>query len=310
MCRLFGFRSNVPSRSHRSLLVAENAVAQQACMHTDGWGIGYYIGSEPYIFRSAMGAADDERFQTFGERLRSHTFLVHVRRATVGIVDELNSHPFRYGSWMFAHNGTIFGFDKLREKVLQNILPEFQHLIFGNTDSERFFYFLLSQMVRQGCDKTGREAIDVEVAAEAQRVALSKIFAWAEEIGVDPPKANYILTNGKALFARRAGLELYLATQKRSCPDYEICKEPNKVCLMGIMPRIKTTFNRPRRCNHLLIASEPIGTDNIWEEIPDGGLISLDANFMVRIHEAPEPFWVTWPPEVTKHPTRENVIPA
>ena len=310
MCRLFGFRSNVPSRTHRSLLVAENAVAQQACKHTDGWGIGYYIGAEPYIFRSALGAAQDTRFQTFGERLRSHTFLVHVRKATVGVIDELNSHPFRFGSWMFAHNGTIFGFDKIRDKILASILPEFHHLIFGNTDSERYFYFLLSHLVEFGCDKTGRRKIDVNLAAEAQRLALSKIFCWAKELGEDPPKANYILTNGTVLFARRAGLELYIATQKTSCPDYQVCKEPNKVCLMGIMPPIKTTLNRPRKCNHLLVASEPIGTENIWEEVPDGSLVSLDDNFMVRVHGAPEPFWVTWPPEVTRHPVRDNVIPA
>ena len=39
MCRLFGFRSSVESRAHNSLVVAENAVANQANQHSDGWGI-------------------------------------------------------------------------------------------------------------------------------------------------------------------------------------------------------------------------------------------------------------------------------
>ena len=193
MCRLFGFRSNVPTRTHRSLLEAENAVASQARQHSDGWGIGYYLGQDPYLFRSARGAAEDDRFQRFSERLRSETFLVHVRRATVGVTDELNSHPFRYGAWMFAHNGTIFGFDAIQSKILNEIIPEFVPLMFGTTDSERFFYFLLSHIVRAGCDKSGRGIINIDTAAQAQNEALSKIFAWAKEEGVEPPKANYIL---------------------------------------------------------------------------------------------------------------------
>ena len=62
MCRLFGFRSNVASRVHRSLVEAENALVQQATAHSDGWGIGYYMGHEAYIVKAEGGAADDERF--------------------------------------------------------------------------------------------------------------------------------------------------------------------------------------------------------------------------------------------------------
>ena len=177
MCRLFAFRSNVPSRAHHSLTAAENAVSTQAEHHSDGWGIGYYLEEEPYLFRAAKGAAEDARFQLLSESLRSNTFLVHVRRATVGDLDTMNSHPFRYAAWMFAHNGTLFDFDKLKEPMMKEILPEFQNLIFGSTDSERYFYFLLSHLVRGGVSKSGRGEVDVELAAEIQRQALSKIFA-------------------------------------------------------------------------------------------------------------------------------------
>ena len=69
MCRLFGFRSNVLSNAHHSLIEAENAVASQAQKHRDGWGIGYYLEEEPYLFRAAEGAADDYRFQRLSQRL-------------------------------------------------------------------------------------------------------------------------------------------------------------------------------------------------------------------------------------------------
>ena len=60
MCRLFGFRSNVESRAHHSLIVAENAMANQASHHSDGWGIGYFIDEDSYLFRTSKGAAQDD----------------------------------------------------------------------------------------------------------------------------------------------------------------------------------------------------------------------------------------------------------
>lgn len=308
MCRLFGFRSSVESRAHRSLIVAENAVADQANYHADGWGIGYYIHDDAYLFRSPVGAAGDASFRKFSEGLRSHALLVHIRKATVGSIDPINSHPFRYGSWMFAHNGTIFDFEQLHPRIWDGILPEYQRVLFGSTDSEHIFFFILSEMVRGGACIDGKQDDDHATLVAAQHKAISQIFAWAQELNLEAPKINYILTNGKYLFARRAGLELYLATQKKLCPDALTCVEKDKICLAGVLPKLQQSTQR--KCNHVLVASEPIGTDDIWEEIPDGAMISLDLNFRLHLHEKISPFWVTWPEGVTKHPCRSNIIPV
>ena len=199
MCRLFGFRSRVQSKAHRSLVVAENAIAEQAQIHCDGWGIGYYLEDEPYIFKSAMSANGDRRFESFSEKLHCQTMLVHVRRATVGQKDSLNSHPFRYGTWMFAHNGTLFEFNKIKDQMVERIEARFHELIFGTTDSEHFFYYLLSEMIREGVPANGRGDFDLDRAVTAQTRALSVIFAWCKELNIEPPKANYILTNGREL---------------------------------------------------------------------------------------------------------------
>ena len=115
---------------------------------------------------------------------------------------------------------------------------------------------------------------------KAQQEAINQIFEWVKEMGEpDAPKINYILTNGKRLFARQAGLELFVSTQKTQCQDAETCAEPNKICLMGFLPKFKV--GRTRKCNHLLVSSEPIGGDNIWEEVPEGALIALDDNLNV-----------------------------
>ena len=41
-----------------------------------------------------------------------------VRATSQATVQETNCHPFRYGKWLFVHNGEIFEVEKLRRKLL------------------------------------------------------------------------------------------------------------------------------------------------------------------------------------------------
>jgi predicted glutamine amidotransferase len=295
MCRLFGFRSNVVSGAHGSLVAAENALARQAQAHKDGWGIGYFIGEEAYIMKSDTGAAQDERFDRITRRLQSHAFVVHVRRATVGQVDYLNSHPFRHGNWVFAHNGTIYGFEEMRTRMLGEIAPHLKPLVFGVTDSEHLFYYLVSALAKAGLPDGGRGNVDPEIAANALRHAMSKLFKWAEELGVEAPLINFILTNGRVFFAQRAGIALYMASQKVFCHDYEVCPEPNKICMDVVRPIERLWDQRAgprptRRVNHLTIASEPIGKESIWETVPDGALVVLNEALELALYPAPDAY--------------------
>lgn len=312
MCRLFGFRSNVASRAHRSLVAAENAVAQQALRHQDGWGIGYFLGDEPYVHKSHVGAAGDNRFQQISQRLRSHTFVVHVRNATVGAIDPFNSHPFRHGAWMFAHNGSLWGFADHQPYLLDNTDPDLRDLIFGSTDSEHLFYYLLSALRRAGLPTDGRGHVDVVRASAVMRAALQPLFALAADRGLDPPKVNFILTNGQVFFAQRAGMELYLATQKTTCADFGTCAEVDKVCMGSPLPSLRAMAGRVntsrRRCNHLIVASEPLSGEEVWEEIPDGWMVSLDDTLRLRLHPPIEGFGVSWPHPLQPPPLRPGVI--
>jgi len=282
MCRLFGFRSNVTSRAHRSLVEAENALVDQSSKHPDGWGIGYFIQQDAYILKSEEPAHESERFRLASSRLQSHAFVVHVRRATVGTKDYMNSHPFRFGRWILAHNGTIFSFDKLRDWVVERIRPEQRPLIFGSTDSEHLFHYLLSAMAERGVDPTGHGHIDCEVAGRALRDAVDALYVEARGIAEDHPIVNFILTNGDTFFAMRAGKELYLSTQKVSCRDAETCPEPRKVCLEAVRP--------DPQVNHLIVSSERIGEEDIWESLDQGQLVWLDADFKLGFLDAPPNF--------------------
>ena len=284
MCRMFGFRSAVPSRAHRSLMEAENALASQSQFHPDGWGIGWFVDDDAYVIKSANAAHACERFRRASSRLTSDTFLVHVRRATVGVIDHLNAHPFRFGRWLFCHNGTLFGFDQLREWMLADTRPAFHALIAGDTDSEHLFYWLLSRLDRAGVDKSGRTASDAALVGRVIRDALFELDAHATTLDLERPIVNVLLTDGRLMVAHKAGMPLFLSTQKYHCAEFETCAEPNKFCMLDSRPP-----NAP--VNHLLVASEPIAeTENRWETLEDGTTLVLDEHFMLAT-TPPPPDW-------------------
>lgn len=291
MCRLFGFRSAVPSRAHRSLVEAENALAAQSAQHPDGWGIGWFVDDDAYVVKSATPAHSCEQFRRVSTRLMSHTFVVHVRRATVGPIGPLNVHPFRFGKWLFAHNGTIFQFDALRDWLDARLHDELRPQLLGETDSEHLFFYLLSTLADHGVGWNRPGQRDAVAVGAIVRKALVDLDAEATRRGVHRPITNVLLTDGQVFVAHRAGMPLHLTTQKRFCEEFATCAEPSKVCMEPVRPS-------GHKVNHLLVASEPIGADNLWEDVPDGATVTLTPDFHLGI-TAPAPGWVApeLPPE-------------
>ncbi len=281
MCRLFGFRSVVPGRAHRSLMDAENALARQSTRHPDGWGIGWYVDEDAYIVKSQTAAHACDRFKRASSALSSHTMIVHVRKATVGTIDHLNAHPFRFGRWVMAHNGTIFGFeDGLKEWMLARIDDDLRTQILGDTDSEHLFYYLLSAISRQGGCRRGRASCDPAELGSWVRQALLELQAEALRHQLDRPIVNLLMTDGTTFLAHRAGMPLFLSTQKHFCSDFKTCPEPSKVCMLPVRPEDQPV-------NHLLVASERVGDENIWEDIADGTTLVLDDAFRLWRTEPP-----------------------
>lgn len=275
MCRLFGFRSAVMSRAHRSLIAAHNSVAQQAREHPHGWGIGYFQSGDAYVIKSEAAAAESESFRRAADQLASHTLVAHVRRATVGDVSPLNTHPFRNGRWLFAHNGTVFGFGEVERHMRAEIPPEIVNRRLGTTDTEMLFFFLLSRMAAAGIDPEGRGRVAVDALAGVLVDAMAQLRRWAGEAGAPPPVVNFLLTNGAAFVAHRDGRELFFATQKSSCRDSDACAEPQKPCLLSSRPH--------DHVNHLLVASERIGDEDLWEEMPERSIVTLSDDFRLRV---------------------------
>src|ERR671916_627386 len=104
----------------------------------DGFGVGWYGtgGSrEATLFRGVGPAWGDVNLQELAGSVSSPLFLAHIRASTGTPVQQTNCHPFRYGSWLWVHNGAIRSFAKVKRDLMLAVDPALFPAIVGSTDS-------------------------------------------------------------------------------------------------------------------------------------------------------------------------------
>jgi glutamine amidotransferase len=263
MCRLFGFRSVIPSQMHRSLLAAENALGVQSNAHPDGWGVAYYVNGAPHVTRSPETALGDVIFHRLSGVVSSETVLAHVRKATRGPKTVLNCHPFQYGRWVFAHNGDIANFDACREQLLERVDGRLRRFILGETDSELVFFVFLTELLRT---KPLTERRTVGEAVTALRAALRSVRAVCDA-GSERALLTVMATDGETLVAAHGGKELFWSSHKTRCADRDTCANLSPEC---------EGPSRSGRVNHLIVSSEPLLGENVWQPLADGDILGVD----------------------------------
>jgi predicted glutamine amidotransferase len=269
MCRLFGFRSVIPSQVHRSLLAAENALGVQSNEHPDGWGVAFYVDGAPHVTRSPTTALGDALFHRLSGVVSSETVLAHVRKATQGSRTVFNCHPFQYGRWVFAHNGDIPNFESKREALLAQVAPRFRRFIMGDTDSEVLFFLFLTALEAFGplADNS-----DLDSVSCALKEATNRARELSDTDGTHA-LLTVVATNGECLVAAQGGKELYFSTYKTRCSDRGTC------------PSLSSACEAPQssgRVNHFIVSSEPLQGENVWEPLAMGEVIGVDAHMHVR----------------------------
>ena len=221
MCRLFGFRSVIQSQVHRSLVEADNALAVQSSSHPDGWGVAYYVDGAPHLTKSASTALHDQLFKRVSGIVASETVVAHIRKATVGTNSVLNTHPFQYGRWVFAHNGDIPEFDRCRADLQAEIAPRLRRYILGETDSEVIFYLFLSRLQRHGRLSEKRMLDDVFGALQ-ETIDIVRRVCDGDDAPA-PALLNLLVTDGQCIAAHQGGKELYYSTHKNRCGERDSC---------------------------------------------------------------------------------------
>jgi glutamine amidotransferase len=274
MCRLFGFRSVIPSQVHRSLLAAENALGVQSNQHPDGWGVAFYIDGAPHVTRSPSTAGGDALFHRLSGVVASETVLAHVRKATQGDKTVFNCHPFQHGRWVFAHNGDIPRFDELRTALLDLVEPPLRRFVMGDTDSEVVFFIFLSELGR-ATGGARRPALTHAVSALQSTVRRVRERCDGRP-GIEAALLTLMATDGETLLATHGGKDLYFSTYKTRCSDRAQCASLSAACEAPSPTGV---------VNHFIVSSEPLQGENVWLRLEPGDIVGVDRGMrLTRSH--------------------------
>ncbi len=154
MCRLLAWRSETPLTPREVLGADADQLAELSRVHCDGWGYARAAaGTEIAVVRGAEPARLSAEFRRVMQDEAATAGLVHLRWATEGLEVSLgNTHPFLTstpgGTVAFIHNGMVPESAALLPHVDADLQAEFR----GNTDSERYFGVLMTELRRADGD--------------------------------------------------------------------------------------------------------------------------------------------------------------
>ena len=217
----------------------------------DGFGIGWYGdggGTAPAVFKSTHPAWNDENLREVATQIRTPLLFAHVRASSGTPVQRSNCHPFRYGRWLWMHNGSLAGFQEVKHDLVMQVDPSLYPKIEGSTDTETLFFLALTFGL-----------VDDPPAAVARAVGL--VEDVGRRHGVEHPvHMTVATTDGESIWVFRYSSEkatssLYYSTEisqlRRLYPELEV--------LDGL-----GTDTR-------LIVSEPLrDLPGAWNEVPEG----------------------------------------
>jgi glutamine amidotransferase len=214
----------------------------------DGFGVGWYgAGEQPGLFRSVHPAWNDRNLRELVTHVSSALFFAHIRASTGTAVQETNCHPFRFGSWLFMHNGLIRGFPRVKRDLLLEVEPTLLPAIEGSTDSELLFYLALTFGLQQE-------------PVEALERTVGLVETVGERHGIQYPiQMAVAVSDGTRIVVVR-----YSSERKSRSLFYSANVQAVKA-RFPLDQRIQSLSEETR-----IVVSEPLGdVSEVWKEVPE-----------------------------------------
>lgn len=258
MCRWLAYFGD-PIPIERFVLQPKHSLLDQS-MHArlgatttngDGFGLGWYgTGEQPGLYRSVHPAWNDRNLRELALHVSSRLFFAHIRASTGTAVQETNCHPFRYGNWLFMHNGLVREFRWVKRDLLLAVEPSLLPEIEGSTDSELLFYLALTFGLQQ--DPVGA----------LERMA-GLVEAVGERHGIEHPLQMAVaVSNGAQVVVARYSSE----------------RKSRSLFFSAKIEAIKARYPHDERIQSLsqetrIVVSEPLGdVSGVWNEVPESSV--------------------------------------
>lgn len=261
MCRFVAFFGKEPlilkallqDPPHSLIAQSHSAKETHSGVNADGFGVGWYdltIDDNPGIFRSVLPAWNDENLINIASKVKSTCFIAHIRESTIGAIGNSNCHPFAHEQMLFAHNGTIRHFEKIKRDLMNCLDQPLFDQLSGQTDSEHFFLLWLNTLYQNG------DEISCSSMTRAMEEALRKINALlaSRDLELDY-RINSVLTTGKEMLVTR-----YIASKEN---------KPHSLYYS-------------RMHQGVVVASERL-TDglDVWTEVPHNSVLEIDKDLNI-----------------------------
>jgi predicted glutamine amidotransferase len=181
-------------------------------------------------------------------------------------VQQTNSHQFRFGRWLFVHNGFVAEYEHLRHDLILAVDPQLVENVQGTTDSELLFHLALNFGLEQ------------DVIGACERMA-----GFVEELGrrrgVDEPLQMTVgVSDGERLYAVRyasgpAVNSLYVTRDAR---------DVRALCPMD--ERVQQLSDEAHA-----IVSEPLDDlPELWIEVPPATAVILEPGDSTQMPFTPQ----------------------
>jgi glutamine amidotransferase len=219
----------------------------------DGVGLGTFTeDGTPSIWKKPTQANRSETFITGAQKVRSRTFLAHIRHATATENTMENTHPFEQKGRVFAHNGIVGDLDELRRR-----LGPYTGLMRGETDSEHYFTMLTKAIDEAGGDVgAGIAAAACELASDISLYSLNMILATPTDLwALRYPETNELFVLERSV----GGFNPVDGFDERSSEGMRIQARE-----LSFLPAA-------------VIASERMNTNPAWRLLESGELVHIDS---------------------------------
>ncbi len=223
----------------------------------DGFGVGWFDHLDtPGLYKSTQPAWNDDNLYDLCNHVESPLFLAHIRASTGTAVEYSNCHPFRYRNWLFAHNGLIREFPRLRRRLLHELDEDHFRGLHGATDSE--LMFMLAMQFGMADEPLG---------------GIARMVGFVERIGWDadvqyPMQMTLGIADGQKLYAVRYSSEGKSRTLYHSMDLATLEQHLN--------PRQEALLQKMGN-NARAVVSEPLSElQQLWQPIPESSFISIE----------------------------------
>jgi len=195
----------------------------------------------------SAGTATGRNLRELAGQIETPVFFAHIRASTGTPVQRSNCHPFRYGRWLWMHNGALRDFHNTKRDLVMAVDPTLYPDIEGSTDSETLFFLALTFGLT-----------DDPFDAVARAIGL--VEKVGHDHGVDYPfQGTVATTDGESIWAFRYSSEgksrsLYFST--------------NVATLRQLHPEVEILHGLGEETR--LVVSEPLGDlPGAWNEVPE-----------------------------------------